>query len=103
MEKFTELHVGSNKISVPYANYLRSVYGIDSSKANLITVPIEKGIVLDLKAKLSSFRDLLLVDAMVYRASVGDYSMVYDSLLKARKGLPKLENEHIASLFGARP
>lgn len=101
MEKFTEFHEGNNKISISDANYLVAAYGIGPS-FKLINIPIERDITLDFKARLTSLRDTLIVDTMIYIVSVGDFTMNYTSLVNARKGAKKLEDEHIASLFGAR-
>lgn len=101
MEKFTEFHEGNNKVTLSVANYLVSAYGM-SGKFKHITVPIERHIFIDLKARLSSLRDLLIVDSMIYKVSIGDFSMSYNSLSKARKAIKHIEDQHIASLFGAR-
>lgn len=102
MEKFTEYHEGKNRISIEDANYLVSAYGLSSVRSKVIQVPIERDIFLDIKAHLTALRDALIVDSMIYIASVGEFSMAYPTIDKARKGLAKLEDQHIASMFGAR-
>lgn len=101
MKKFTDFHKGRNNISSEEAAYLKHAYNI-GYKSKSILVPVEKHINLDIRVRLSENHDFLFIDSVHFIASIGDFTMAYNSLSKAVKGLEHLEDQHISSLFGAR-